>query len=311
MSAITFTALFVLVTQCVFAQSRTVAITIDDLPVAGKANRFEIETINSALLKALQKHKAPATVFVNEQGIKALGAEAGMRLLNSWVEQGHDLGNHTYSHADLSKITSGQFQTEVTKGEETIRKVLAAKKRTPQYLRFPYNHTGDTVEKRNAAAAFLAQRGYKIATCTIDNSDYEFARSYQLMLAKNDIAAATQLRQEYLAFTAAEIDYYSNLHQTVWGRQIPHVMLLHANKLNAEVLDAMLTVFQQKGFRFVTLSQAQEDQAYSFPINAVTSYGPMWGYRWAKEKGIKVNGALEPDPPKWILKYDGEKYRKP
>ena len=167
------------------------------------------------------------------------------------------------------------------------------------------------MEKRNAAAAFLAQRGYKIAACTIDNSDYEFARSYQLMLARNDIAAATQLRQEYLAFTAAEIDYYSNLHQTVWGRQIPHVMLLHANKLNAEVLDAMLTVFQQKGFRFVSLSKAQADRAYSFPINEVTSYGPMWGYRWAKEKGIKVNGALEPDPPKWILKYDGEKYRKP
>ena len=85
MSAIKLIAILALLSSCVFAQSRTVAITIDDLPVAGKANRFEIETINSALMKALQKHKVPATVFVNEQGLETMGIEAGTRLLQSWL----------------------------------------------------------------------------------------------------------------------------------------------------------------------------------------------------------------------------------
>jgi hypothetical protein len=29
----------------------------------------------------------------------------------------------------------------------------------------------------------------------------------------------------------------------------------------------------------------------------------MWRYRWAGELDVKVNGRLEPDPPKWILEY--------
>ena len=94
-----------------FAQTRTVAITIDDLPVAGKASHFEIEIINSALQKALQKHKAPATVFVNEQGISGMGLDGGSRLLRNWLEQGHDLGNHTYFHTDLNQLHISQFPT--------------------------------------------------------------------------------------------------------------------------------------------------------------------------------------------------------
>jgi hypothetical protein len=29
----------------------------------------------------------------------------------------------------------------------------------------------------------------------------------------------------------------------------------------------------------------------------------MWGYRWAAERGVKVNGRLEPEPPEWIVNY--------
>jgi hypothetical protein len=29
----------------------------------------------------------------------------------------------------------------------------------------------------------------------------------------------------------------------------------------------------------------------------------MWGYRWAKERNVKVNGSLEPDPPQWVFEY--------
>lgn len=29
----------------------------------------------------------------------------------------------------------------------------------------------------------------------------------------------------------------------------------------------------------------------------------MWGYRWANELHVKVNGSLKPDPPRWLLEY--------
>jgi hypothetical protein len=37
-----------------------------------------------------------------------------------------------------------------------------------------------------------------------------------------------------------EIDYYAVLHRQVFGREIPQVMLLHANRLNAAVLEDVL-----------------------------------------------------------------------
>ncbi len=79
-------------------------------------------------------------------------------------------------------------------------------------------------------------------------------------------------------------------------------MLLHANRLNAELIDKLLQIFEQKHYRFVTLDQAQSDAAYSTP-EVVSKYGEMWGYRWAKQRAVKVNGSLETEPSPWILHY--------
>jgi hypothetical protein len=58
------------------------------------------------------------------------------------------------------------------------------------------------------------------------------------------------------------------------------------------------------GYRFVTLQQAQQDPAYQTPDTFISEYGPMWGYRWARELKIKVDGSQEPEPPEWIVKYE-------
>jgi hypothetical protein len=147
----------------------------------------------------------------------------------------------------------------------------------------------------------LKQRGYEVAVCTIDNEDYLFNRAYIQMLAKRDNTSAAKLRTEYLAYTAVEIDYYASLHKQVFGREIPQVMLLHANRLNADVIDKILGNFEEKQYRFVSLEAAQSDPAYRVPDTLVTTFGLMWGYRWAKELDIKVDGSLETEPPEWIF----------
>ena len=43
------------------------------------------------------------------------------------------------------------------------------------------------------------------------------------------------------------------------------------------------------------------DSVYRIPETFVTKYGRMWGYRWAAERGVKVDGRREPVPPDWIL----------
>lgn len=175
--------------------------------------------------------------------------------------------------------------------------------RKPRYFRFPYNHTGDTKEKHDAIAAFLAARGYQLAPCTIDNSDYEFNTTYVLALERHDNKAAARLRADYLSYTAAEIDWYSKIDKQVFGDEVPHVMLLHDNQLNADTVSGIVALFQQRGYRFVTLAEVLQHPAYATPETYVTKLGPMWGYRWARELNVKVNGRNEPDPPAWIKEY--------
>ncbi|GAC1703321.1 MAG: hypothetical protein NVS9B4_11130 [Candidatus Acidiferrum sp.] len=140
----------------------------------------------------------------------------------------------------------------------------------------------------------------------MDNEDYAFNFVYLKMLAHKDDIAAARLRSAYLAYTSTEIDYYAALQKNIFGREIPHVMLLHVNRLNADVIDQLLDLFVQKQCRFVTLDAALSDPAYNTPETFVakfSKYGPMWGYRWAAELGVQVNGALESEPPDWIRQY--------
>ena len=278
------------------------ALTFDDLPIASAgaaAGAAEAARVNRAILAALARHRAPATAFVIEQRVERIGVSPGRAILREWLAQGCDLGNHTYSHPDLNALTVEQFRGEVIRGEASIGPLLAERGLRPRYFRFPNNHSGDTRQKHDAAASVLAERGYTLAVCTIDNSDWEFARAYDVALAHTDRDSAQKLEAAYLRYTADEIDYYSGLHKKIFGREIPHVMLQHANRLNAAVMDQMLALFEARGYRFVTLETAQADAAYRTP-DAVTGYGPMWAYRWANALGIKIDGRLEPSVPAWI-----------
>jgi hypothetical protein len=165
------------------------------------------------------------------------------------------------------------------------------------------NHTGDTQEKKDAAARFLHERGYAVAVCTIENEDYEFSRAHDAALAKKDAPAVERIRAAYLDYTQREIGYYRALHRQLFGRDTAQVMLLHVNRLNAAVLEEVLRMFEEHGFRFVTLAEAQADPAFATPDAKATAFGPMWAYRWARALQAKVDGSKEAEPPAWVLEY--------
>jgi peptidoglycan/xylan/chitin deacetylase (PgdA/CDA1 family) len=289
------------------ARQRSVALTFDDLPVAGTADPTEARFINISILNSLDRHHAPAIGFVIERGVQEVGRSQGEELLNQWVRRGHELGNHTLSHVDMNDLTVEQIEQEIVAGEASFAVALAKVGKTPHYFRFPQNHTGNTKDKHDAVAAFLAQRGYRVAACTIDNEDYVFNAAYLAMLSRKDEVSAAKLRSDYLAYTSTEIDYYTGLHKQIFGREIPHVMVLHVNRLNADLIDKMLELFEQKQYRFVTLNVAMSDCAFDTPDTFVTKYGWMWAYRWAKDLGVRVNGSLESEPPAWVLQYAKDK----
>jgi peptidoglycan/xylan/chitin deacetylase (PgdA/CDA1 family) len=285
------------------AHQHPVALTFDDLPATGTTDVAEAQAINAAILHALDQHNAPATGFVIEERVREIGNIPGKEMLRQWVQHHHDLGNHSFSHPDFDELTVDQMEQEIVLGERSLSEILREVGKTPRYFRFPMNHTGDTASKHQAVGSFLAQRGYRVAACTIDNEDFTYNGTYLLTLSKKDEAAAKRLRSDYLAYTSAEIDYYAALNKQVFGYEPPQIMVLHVNRLNADMLDGVLSLFEQKHYAFVTLEKAQADRAFAIPDTFVTPYGPMWGYRWAAERGVKVNGKLELEPPAWVVDY--------
>jgi hypothetical protein len=125
---------------------------------------------------------------------------------------------------NINELSPEQIEQEILRADSAIGPLMAQAGKKVSFFRFPFNHTGDTKLKHDDIAAFLAQHGYRVATCTIDTSDYIFNDAYVRMLANNDASSARRLREEYLAYTSREIDYYAGLSKRY---EPPEVMLLH------------------------------------------------------------------------------------
>jgi peptidoglycan/xylan/chitin deacetylase (PgdA/CDA1 family) len=287
---------------------RVVAITFDDLPYVSAGSDVSTQAAIAAqhrIVEVLRRAHVPATGFVNEDKVQALGP-AGPRLLAEWNKGLLALGNHGYSHFDSNDIDVPAIEREIVKGEATIRPMAASAGRNILFFRFPYNHVGDTEPKRAAIEKLLANHGYRLAASTIDTSDYLFNSAYERAFAKRDTAMMQRIERAYLDYSRVQIAYYGALDRKIVGREVPAIMLLHANRLNAATIRSLLGLFRAAGYGFVSLSQAQADPAYSIMPAVATKYGPMWAYRWARERQVKVDGRLEQDPPAWISDYAGK-----
>ena len=283
---------------------RTIALTFDDLPfVTAGGPYFPAATrTTSELLRLLQAHGAPAIGFMNEAQLD-VGNQRREReaLLQQWIAAGMTLGNHTYSHPDFNAVSINEFKDQILKGEPTLTRLMAARGKAGLFFRHPMTHTGDTREKKDAIDAFLVSRGYRIAPHTIENSDFIFNAVYSRALAAGDQAFAMRVRDAYLELTMAATDFAARTAPTIFGREIPQVLLLHANVLNADCLDRLLTDLEGRGYRFVSLEEAMKDPAYATKDTMVSAHGPTWLWRWANSLGVKISAQGDPDVPAWVL----------
>ena len=273
------------------AAERRMAITFDDVPCALPCPTLaQAEDVTTRLLEALAAHRAPAVAFVNEAQLQVRGErDRRVGLLERWIAAGHLLGNHTYSHVDSDKVTVAEFQDEVVRGEVVTR---ALQPGGPTYFRFPYTHTGGQPEKKAALGAFLAARGYVSVPFTIENEDYVFQGAWKTDPARTEAA--------YDAFTDAVVEFAEKVSRDLFGREIPQILLIHANHLNALKLDAMLGRLRARGYGFVPLEEALRDPAYRTPDEYVGPFGPSWLHRWGGALGKPRPMRGGPEPPTWL-----------
>jgi peptidoglycan/xylan/chitin deacetylase (PgdA/CDA1 family) len=285
--------------------TRTMAVTIDDLPYMRMGDAPYLSSARTAtakILSTLRKHKVPAVGFVNERQLEfGDDREARTALLRDWVKSGMMLGNHTWSHPDFNQLTVAQFKEEIEKGDVVTRQLMQSRRPYQLYFRHPMTHTGDTLEKKEAIEKFLAARGYKVTPHTIENSDFIFNVPYAQALQKGDAALAKRVREAYLDLTFAAVEFAEKMSPQIFGREIPQLLLIHSNDLNADCLDEILQRLSERGYKFVTLDQVMADPAYETKDTYVNKYGPTWLFRWSKSKGMNLDFSGDPDPPKWVM----------
>lgn len=107
-----------------------IAITFDDGP--------NPETTNK-LLKMLEQRGIKATFFV-------LGSRAvqSPEILKQMVAQGHEIGNHSWSHPILPKVGVAEADRQITQTSDAIEKITGKK---PIYLRPPYGAMSASLRK--------------------------------------------------------------------------------------------------------------------------------------------------------------------
>jgi peptidoglycan-N-acetylglucosamine deacetylase len=181
---------------------KCIALTFDDGPAPSTVR----------LLDVLRAKGARVTFFV-------LGSEVARHpdLVRREIAEGHEVGNHTYRHIDLTRASNARIRAELTRTQLAVRHATG---QTPVLLRPPY---GDT----NKRVSMIARR-YRLAQClwTIDPLDW-----------RNRNAALIERR-------------------VVRGARPGYIILLHdIHPTTVAAMAGILEGLARKGFVFVTISE--------------------------------------------------------
>lgn len=170
-----------------------------------------------AILDALKKHNAPAAFFVVGHMV-----ESAPDIVKRMVSEGHIVGNHTFHHPDMSAIADqAAFQKELDSLAQLYQQTTG--RTMPRYYRPPQG-------------------------------------KYNL----ENLKQAQALGYQTIFWSLAYVDWYADDQPTAeqaFGKLLPRIhsgaiVLLHAtSRTNAEILDELLTRWENMGYTFASLDQ--------------------------------------------------------
>lgn len=169
------------------------------------------------ILDALKKHNTPATFFVVGTFVKE-----NPDLVRRMNEEGHIVGNHTYSHPDMSKIADKEsFQNELKQVEDLYEQTVGS----------PMTH---------------------------------FYRPPQGKYSTSNLAMAKELGYKTFFWSLAYVDWYQDNQPTkeeAFDKLLKRIhpgaiVLLHStSSTNAQILDELLTKWEELGYEFRALDE--------------------------------------------------------
>ena len=283
---------------------RRVAITIDDGPVVNEMTDLgNFQRITNGLVGSFQVEKVPVTMFINERQLNVPGQrDARAAVLDQWLNAGLDLGNHMYSHPSANTVPVDQFLDDVVKGEVITRATLERHGKQLVWLRYPYLHSGTTAETHQTIVDFLDTRKYRVAPVTVDYVDYTFAGAYVRELRRGNTEVAEKIKQAYLDQVDVGFAYAERFSMELFGREIPQILLIHCNELNSVSLRDSIARMRRRGYAFISLDEAMQDEVYQ-RADTFAGSGGSWLSRSAtvmSKKPTPETAAARPVVPKWI-----------
>lgn len=241
-----------------------VALSLDDAPFLLPAPRMTGTAQHQAMRAALKARHVQAILFAN--GVNGGDSPEGKAILRAWGEAGHLLANHSYSHWDLNRdeVTLEAYESDLLKGEALIRDLPGFTK----WFRYPFLRAGNTVAKRDGVYAFLKSRGDAIGHVSIDTADYLLDERLRKRLEKEPQADLGPYRDLYLKHLWACAQFWDAWSREVFGREIPHVILMHSRLLNGLFLGDVIDFFRARGWTWISPAVAFKDPIYAlFPKN--------------------------------------------
>ncbi len=169
-----------------------------------------------AILDALKKHNVSATFFVVGNYITT-----SPDLVKRMVEEGHQVANHSYNHPDMSNMSKEEFCKEL----------------------------------EDLESAYVSVTGQKMV---------KYYRPPQGKYSINNLTLAKELGYKTFFWSLAYVDWYQDKQPTkeeafkkLLGRIHPGaIVLLHStSQTNAQILDELLTKWEEMGYTFGTLQE--------------------------------------------------------
>ncbi len=259
--------------------SRAIAFTFDD----GFDPLIEPQAVreNGELLAHLERAGVRAMLFPSG---RALRSPEGIALVRDWANAAHAIGNHTWSHRGIDQSSPGlaPFERDIERADSVLRKLPSFERR----LRFPYLKEGRDVATRDGFRAWMRAHHYLPAPVSVDASDWYYNSRWRALEQAGRTTDLPRLREAYVAHLWNRASYYDSLAHAMLGRSPKHVLLLHANAINAACLGDVIGHFRAHGWNIVSPAEAFADSLYAMQPAALPA-GESIVWALARSRGAE------------------------
>ncbi len=225
-----------------------ISITVDDFNLADTPLMTGSQR-DAAIRNALRSHGVKAAGFVAG---KYIDTNSSRSVLQAWSDDGHLLGNHSFSHNLYDGRDPDGEMSDILRCEALLARYPNFRK----LFRFPYLAEGNTAQGRDRLRALLKAAGYRIAPVTIDTSDWYIDQRLGLRLRHDPGTDLTPYKAYWLDHIWNRATYYDGLARALLGHSIDHTILLHHRLTTGLFLDDGLALFRQRGWRLVDAATA-------------------------------------------------------